>query len=284
MSTDISELLGDFLYPIAKNFGSTGGDLDMFNKHVQFTADGNNFASSEATLLFSGPPVLRPASLNQTGSVTNNISSFERYLEPIGAAQQYSLQQGGTIIPFSELGSRLKRHARGTGMYSAQIAAVHTRHSDLKWRLYGWLYEYLRNHQAIKGQAQDAKLDLGFHPGAQTPGTGDTSALGTKADFFRQWVGLESELFNIPFGLLCITGTAGGKIVHIEYLEDCVIQGSGVGLTAGNPMVVPSISIQVNRPVAFIDSSGNTLLSGANLEALRNLKKPKPFQIQSNAS
>ena len=260
MPVDISDILGGALYPLVKDMTSDGSSFDMYNKSVQFSADANNMASSESTFLFSGPPVLNPA--------VPFKNAFETYLEPLGAAQQYSLQQGGQIIPFSELGSKLKRHARGTGQYSASIAAVHTRHSDLKWRLYGWLSRFLNDTYST------TQLSLGMLPGANR-----TDSATNGFSIGRQMVGLESELFNIPFGLLCITGSAGGKVVHIEYLEDCVIQGSGTGLTAGNPMVVPNIQIQLNRPVAFIDSSGNTLLSGESLKALKNLKQDKTYTM-----
>lgn len=260
MPTDITEILGGFLYPIVKDMTSDGSGFDMFNKQVQFSADGNNFASSEATLIFSGPPVLNPA--------TPLKSAFETYLEPLGAVQQYSLQSGGNIVPFNELGSRLKRHARGTGQYSASLAGVHTRHSDMKWKVYGWLHKFLKDN------FNDTALSLGYNPGYQT-----TDSETDPFSFGRQLVGLESELFSVPFGLLCITGSAGGKVVHIEYLEDCIIQGAGMGLTAGNPMVVPNLAIQLNRPVPFTTTSGETLLSGESLKSLQNLKQTRNYNI-----
>jgi hypothetical protein len=262
--TDINDVLGGFLYPIVKDMTGDGGGLDFFNKTVQFSADANAIATSEATFIYSGPPVLKPA--------TPISGDFEQYLEPLGAVQQYSLQQGGQIIPWTELGSKLKRHSRASGQYSASLARVHTRHSDLKWAVYGWLRRFVNNNSTT-----GPTIQLGLRPSANSPTT--TEGGDFSVDEGRQWVGLESDIFGLPFGLLCITGSAGGKIVHIEYLEDCYIQSAGRGLTAGNAMVVPNISISVNRPVAFTDSSGKTLISGESLQGLQNLRGERNYSL-----
>jgi hypothetical protein len=266
MSIEISDVLGGFLYPIIKDMTEDGGGLDFFNKNVQFSADANNVATSEATFVFSGPPVLR-----------NDLEEpFETYLEPLGAVQQYSLQQGGQIIPFTELGSKLKRHSRGAGQYTASLARVHTRHSDLKWALYAWLDRFVQDHH------QTDQLQLGLFPSASdTTNNSDSpdSALREASLLSRQWVGLESEVFNLPFGLLCVTGSAGGNFIHVEYLEACYIQSSGRGVTAGNAMIVPNVNLVVTRPKAYATTDGESLLSNRNVESLKVLKDYNEYRL-----
>jgi hypothetical protein len=178
--------------------------------------------------------------------------------------QQYSLNEGKQIVPFSELGSKLKRYASGITQYSASLARVLTVHSNLDYSLYSWLPNFLKNE--VEGGG-DGQILLAIPPGAN----GQT-----------QWVSKESEIYLIPFGLLCISGTAGGDVIHAEYLERCFIQGGGNAKAAGSPLIVDNVGIMVTRPVPFAAASGASLLDKSyNLAG--GLKSSKIAYILPNA-
>lgn len=242
MANSVQNLLKDYLY----DYVGSAANLNFFDKVVQFDDDPNSVASSEATFIFAAPPVMNPQTPFK-GSITDLIV-------PIGAVQQYSLQIGKQIIPFSELGSCLKRHVAGVGMYSASFSKVLTKHSDLKYAFYSWLNPFLKAHYG-----GDTELSLAVLPAAKD--TTDTANISIQ----RQYVGSESELFKIPFGIVAVTGTASGEVVNMTYLERCHYQGGGVGVTAGNTMIVPSASITVTRPLPFANKKGQPLVSKASV-------------------
>lgn len=238
-----SEILQNFLYDTCTSLQSA----DFFNKVMQFDNNANDVATAEASFVLAGPPVLKS---------TIKGKPFIDYLEPMGAVQQYSLQEGKQIIPFAELGSKLKRRAMGSGQYSANLTRVLPRYGNLAYSLYSWLPVF-----ASGGNRETPlKLDLALFPGeTQT----------------RHLTAMESEFFGIPFGLLVITGSAGGSLVHVEYLERCYIGGGGYARSAGNPMVVDNVSIIVTRPVPFTDADGNASLDPEKFK----LAKRKEFTL-----
>lgn len=225
----VSDIMSGFLYNTVTNLTN----MDFFNSVVQFDDDPSGIASGEATFLFAGPPVLRNDNAGKYGY--NQNKQLTDLLVPLGGVQQYQLNEGAQFIPFKELGSKLSRYASGSGQYSASMSMVLTKFGNLEYGLYSWLYSWLDGNP----------IELAIPPGAN----GD-----------RHWISKESEIFLIPFGLLAITGAAGGDIIHVEYLERCFIQGSGNSKTAGSSLIVDNASIMVTRPVPFVDSNMESLL------------------------
>lgn len=267
MATSLADIMTGYLYDTVTSLNN----MDFFNKVVQFDDDPNNVASSDATFLFAGPPVLNPKNgwggvktgvntaltVNDAGAITNsNLGGIMKYLKPIGAVQQYSLNQGRQIIPFTELGSRLKRQVVGSGMYNASMARVVTRSSNLKASLYSWLPAFIKGE--ITKSSSTPSILLGMAPSVIWE---KQDTLGTKRPWEHyNWIGMESEIYNIPFGLLAITGSAGGESIHVEYLERCYMPAVSNGYSAGNPMIVSNVQIMVTRPVPFVDGIGNNLI------------------------
>lgn len=254
MAANVSDILKGYLHKTVTRLV----EADFFNRVVQFDEDPGNVASSDATFIFAGPPVLNPEkgwtnavlTTQDNGQLVDyGKAGIYQYLRPIGAVQQFSLQQGRQVIPFTELGSRLKRQVVGSGQYSANLARVLTRSTNLKASLYSWLPLFMKQ----KVPAMDGKLALAVTPSVVIDKT------GRYWEHF-QWIGMESEIFNLPFGLLCITGTAGGNFVHAEYLERCYMPNYSKGVSAGSAMIVENASIMVTRPVAFVDSNNKSLI------------------------
>lgn len=255
MALSLDVVMQDYLYDTVSNLN----EMDFFNRVVSFDDNPNNVATSEATFIFSGPPVLNPKKAFKSGANTlidststsaAQLGGIARYLFPIGAVQNYQLQQGRQVIPFQELGSRLKRQAVGSGQYSAAMSRVLTRHANLKYSLYGWLPGFL------KAEYGDNALQLAVQPSPQYK---DALAKGRPWEHFH-WLGFESEIYKIPFGLLCITGASSGKAIHVEYLERCFLPSFSRSSNAGSPMIVGNTNIMVTRPRAFVDSKNKSLI------------------------
>lgn len=254
MAGNVSDILKGYLHKTVTRLV----EADFFNRVVQFDEDPGNVASSDATFIFAGPPVLNPEkgwtnavlTTQDNGQLVDyGKAGIYQYLRPIGAVQQFSLQQGRQVIPFTELGSRLKRQVVGSGQYSANLARVLTRSTNLKASLYSWLPLFMK--QKVPSMPPELAL-------AVTPSV----VMDKKGRYWEhfQWIGMESEIFNLPFGLLCITGTAGGNFVHAEYLERCYMPNYSKGVSAGSAMIVENASIMVTRPVAFVDSNNKSLI------------------------
>jgi hypothetical protein len=244
----VSQVLSKFLYDTTTNLLN----MDFFNKVVSFDNSPANVGSGESSLLLAGPPVL-DAVVN--AGAGKNIQDL---LIPIGAAQGIQFSESQAVTPFKEIGSTLDRQAIGATNYSLGLSRVLTAYGNLEYSLYSWLYPWLPEN--------DKTLELTIAPGVNDE---------------RHFTSNESELFYIPFGLLLITGTAGGSVVTAEYMERCFIAAGGAGKSAGNPLIVQQVNIIVTRPVLFTTSAGDSLLGKnytLNKAGTINYKVPNPKQ------
>jgi len=214
--TTISQFLKNqgLLHPV-----TTGvNDYDFMNRVVQFDDDPNNVASGEATILFSGPPVLNPGGAN--------AQSISDLLVPIGAVQNFNDTEVPRIVPFNEMGSVLERQAAGTPQTQAQMGRVLTYHSNLPHALYAWI-----------AKLNEKPTQFMFAPGEKDgPGKAHLTSMF-------------SDLFRVPFGMLLVTVTAGGNVVSKEYYERCLIAQKGKTVQAGNPLIVEQVAMRVTRKV-----------------------------------
>jgi len=230
----VDDLIKPFLYAASTALEN----LNFYEQVVESDDDPNNVASSEATFVFSGPPVLKRSYTTYyapDGTQKNNpyaAKLLPSLLKPIGAVQQINVQAGKQIIPFRELGSKLLRQAAGSTQYSGSMSRVLTRQNNLKYAFYRWLFEGLIG--------KDDKLNL-----ARVP-----------SDNNKQFIGLESEVYNIPFGLLILVGSAGGKVIQAEYLEKCHIASDGSSKQVGNTLIVDNVQFTVSRSIPFVHNVG----------------------------
>lgn len=260
MATAVNNVLKGFLYDVSK----TLDDLNFYDKVVQFDDDANGVASSEATFVFSGPPVAKSSyaidtTLNPDATLAS--SGILSMLTPIGAVQQISVNEGKQIIPFRELGSKLLRQAAGPTQYSGSMSRVLSMHSNLKFSLYEWLFKLYPNGISL----------------TRAPSDNNT-----------HFIGLESEIFAIPFGLLILVGSAGGKVIQAEYLEKCHIVNAGSSKQVGNTLIVDNVSFTVSRSVPLL-TSANLISSTTGVSTftdnngLRRLpSNAKPFNVDLN--
>jgi hypothetical protein len=138
-----------------------------------------------------------------------------------------------------EIGSKRKRHIPGPTQYGNSISRLLTNHSDLKSAMYKWM-----------GKVESFK-QVTFQ---RIPGAAEVQ--GGKSVLLKQFSGMESDLMNIPFGLLVVKQTANGTFVGSDFGERCYITNFGQADTSGNPIVIQNANIYINRVVPFMTKGG----------------------------
>lgn len=198
---------------------------DPWNQMVQFEDDPNKVASGDTTIAFSGPPVFAKA---PGGDIS-------KLLVPIGALQGFNDNSTNGIAQFPEIGSRLKRAARGQGNYQLSIQRVLTLHSNIMYAMYAWL-----------ANVSGGKDAIGYHV---APGEKNRSGVVGGASTSPHLTTFESELFGVPFGMLLATVSGDGTVISQEYWERIFIVNHGKQVGAGQPLIQEGISLVAARKV-----------------------------------
>lgn len=248
--TDVS-LVREFFYDAVKKMSDK---LNHYNKQVEHDINASDFASSEASYIFFGPPVMsssmrkiRSSADKQltadAGNVeeTNNLT-FLDLLCPVGIVQQFSVQSSKQSMLIPELGSALDRRGPGKRSYSAVMSRVVTSHSNIQYSAYKWLRRLMETQP-------NKVLQLLRAPAAN----GST-----------QFMGFESNLYDLGFGCLELKGTSSGDFISAQYLEKADFNNLGNTLQAGNPIIIDNVSLSTVRVVPLMDESGNSLIKLKN--------------------
>jgi hypothetical protein len=247
-STKINEILKDYLYDVAKTYTQT----NFFKKHIEIDNNPTKTASSEASFILSAPPTL-DGFLKQGNS---NVNS----LQLIGGVPQLNQSEQLMTQPFGELGSRLIRVIPGGTNYQIQFGRLYTKHSNIKFSLYKWFLQKIVN-------SSDKTINFHMAPSGSSP-----------TDFS----GLESELYNIPFGIIIVRCTSLGDLISADFCEMCMISNVGASYSADGVTVVENLAIMVSSIVPCISSNDATpsyMASGSNHSSTNNPYPPKDFKL-----
>jgi hypothetical protein len=221
-------------------------EADFYKKHVEFQNDPNQIASSEATIIGATCPVWSKYS-SYVNSFTNMDPKYPAIL-PLGAVMNFSLQEVLNNIPTPEIGSKIKRVIFGKANYSIQISKLLTQHANIVRSLYHWIY-------ALK-----LETNLEF-PTTTGPNN-------------HHIIGMESDLFNYPFGLVFGFYTAGGKLISIAFAENNFIMSTGNTLEASGGFIVDGLSIMTSGVYTGIyDVNENKVVTIGNGEFPDTQKK-----------
>lgn len=232
-NTTLNDEIRKFLYDTAKNYTST----NFFKKHIQIDNDPSRTASSETSFILSGPPSLE-------GYLDSSIPKKSDLLQLIGGVPQLSQSEQLQTQPFGELGSRLVRFIPGGTNYQLQLGRLYTKHSNIKFPMYKWLFTLAlrKNIQAIH---------FAFPPSSK-------ESHNNKYPFIKDFSGLESELYNIPFGLIIVRCTSIGEFISSDYCEMCMIANVGASYSSDGVSVVENLALQVSSIVPFMSSSNTS--------------------------
>lgn len=224
-NSQLNKELRSYLYATAKAYTET----NFFKKHIQIDNDPSMTASSETSFILSGPPSLE-------GYLNSTIPEKQDLLQLIGGVPQLSQSEQLQTQPFGELGSRLVRFIPGGTNYQLQFGRLYTRHSNIKYPMYKWLFMLAKKN----------KLNIYF---AFAPSI---------TSHFKDFSGLESEIFNIPFGLIIVRCTSLGEFISADYCEMCMIANVGSSYSADGVSIVENLALQVCSIVPFMSSTNTT--------------------------
>lgn len=192
-------------------------------------------ASPDTTALFSGPARFSGINANSTGS--------EGKLIPIGLADGLQISTNIQLSRLFEIGSSRSFFTRGKEMNGLSLSKV------------------LADQKNILAALRQSALDTSVlnDEGTKAPGSESNPDI---------MLNLGSEYFAVPFGLLVVFKTRGGrkssqsilststsgKILTGVYLEYCMFSNYGFGVSSGAPSIMEGVSIEFDRivPVSFV--------------------------------
>lgn len=189
----------------------------------------------DTTLLYAGPARF------------NNTDLGSR-LHPLGLIESFSYQQQASLQRLFEIGSNRSFFTRGKTLSQIQISAMLADHNNL-----------------LKAVMQEAYTENGNQPGiASGAGFNDSNysvnSAGTKspgAENSKFWMNLDSEAFNVPFGLMMVFKSKGqengygdrGNLLGACYLEYCMLSNFQFNVQSQAPIISENVAIEYDRAV-----------------------------------
>lgn len=177
-------------------------------------------ATPDSTVMYAGPA--RFTGLSGDASV----------LVPIGLADNISIQSNPSLARLFEVGSNRSFFTRGKTVSGISFGRMLADQKNILSVLSQNAYRPNVNQSAL--------------PGADSP----------NPDIMMN---LDSEYFNVPFGLMLVFKTRGGgsdgqgKVLTALYLEYCMFSNYSFQVASASPVVVESVAIEFDRflPVAL---------------------------------
>lgn len=174
-------------------------------------------ASPDATALFAGPARFSGLSGSSTGLI------------PIGLSDNLSMQSNPQLARLFEIGSNRSFFTRGKTVHNLSLGKM--------------LADQQNILQALSKNA--------YRPLINDSGTGSPGAEAPNPDIKMN---IDSEYFNVPFGLMLMFKTRGGgdgsgKVLSALYLEYCMFSGYQFQVASQSPVIVENINVEFDRPV-----------------------------------
>jgi hypothetical protein len=198
-------------------------DFDWKNSYVSsLNSDGYErfaqySASPSSTALFAGPARF------------SGLSGDAAVLVPIGLTDGVQYQADAGLQRLFEIGSDRAFFTRGKTQHAISMGKMLADQNNI-------LY-------ALSVNAYRPTVDDGGYsaPGASSPDSGIM-------------MNLDSEFFNVPFGLMMLFKTKGGgdgygTPLTAIYLEYCMFQNYSFSVASQAPVIVENVMMQFDRPV-----------------------------------
>ena len=226
--------------------------FDFENNHVQKELTGASFVKGETTLIAAGPPFLsdltsadvtkgeyRP----QPPQVTQNIGSKFNTAKlggtpvfPIGVIENVNIGQSKQLRRIAEVGSKRFHFVTGRNLAQMSIARVLFNGPSLLRVLYAYVgasnFNNSSNMSTLLNRAGTTDIKIMSDPGY--------------ADFF---INLDSNLFDVPFGLMFYSEDAKGNPYGAHYCTECYIQTHQYNVGASADVIAEGVTIQFDRVV-----------------------------------
>ena len=180
----------------------------------------------DTTILFAGPARF------------SSIGSNPKRLHAIGLVDSFGYSSSATVQPLYEIGSNRTFFTRGKTQNQVQISAMVADHANL---MKAFLQE---SYDEKTHKVKDGEYFLNT-AGTKAPTEGNMA------------LNLDSEAFNVPFGILMCFKTKGeengndlyGKVIGATYLENCVLTNFSLNVQAQSPIIQDNVGIMFDRAV-----------------------------------
>lgn len=154
-------------------------------------------------------------------------------LIPIGLTDNIAISSNPTLARLFEIGSNRSFFTRGKTMHSLQLSRM----------------------LADQGNVLEALSKNAYRPAVSDKGLSSSGADGSDIK-----MNLDSEYFNVPFGLLILFKTRGGgsegygKTLSAVYLEYCMFSNYQFGIASQSPVIQENVAIEFDRivPVSIV--------------------------------
>lgn len=260
-------------------------------KHVDEALRSGRYINAETTLVAAGPPRLSDiGGLNANtdliagaqavvGAAAGSAALGNDALFPIGAIEQFGMQQVHNVQKMYEIGSRRSYQAGGRVQVVANLGRVMFNGASLLRVCYAYypnVIQLANGQQLTAGSDSVSRSVLGagngatdvfppiyFEPGGRAGRDPESELPHT---FF---INLMSELFSHPFGMAVILRDNRNRNYGAFYMEDCMITNHSFQVSATTQLVTEAISLQCDAavPIEFSTEVGAQLIELANAAA-----------------
>lgn len=213
-------------------------NLDNWNTDENYVAQAMEscmYASAHAddTLVLVGP-ARKPADFND--------------LKAVGVLQNFSVQQGRSIVPHQAIGSARTFFQSSKTSVSGSIGRLFVNGQNLHRALYNNLFDASGNY-LLAGATPDKSSLLPHDSGSR-----NTNYLAN----------LDSRMFLIPFGMAVIFRDKLQNEIGGIYIELMVIPNWSANVSAGSPTLVEGTSFLADRVLAISSGKQPTKAPTAN--------------------
>lgn len=210
---------------VAKTVQAWLGSTDTDNPQTQSVERNTDSVSYEAahpddTLILAGPP--RYSQLDAKAFSNAAVPG----LLPLGMVQQISFQQSKPTQPLMAVGSGRSFFASGKAQTAWSAARLWVNGNNLLRSMYAW-----------KGKVtalDPSKMD-------------DPASVGTNGEDDAYYINLDSELYYMPFGMMCLFRDKVHDYLGAFYVELCMISSWAASVSAGQSQIMEQVSGMADR-------------------------------------
>ena len=243
-----------------------------YDRHVTSELKSGEFISAATVLVAAGPPMLQDAGV-AAQTTENGPQALAEIAYPLGLIENFGVSQNRQLQRMFEIGSKRSYFIPGRTIGSLSLGRVLFYGPSIMRVLYSY-YPTNKKYYGPRGGKQGVANQLGT---GQMEGVGENLAkknfittvndlpgygrqnsanIGSEnADF---WINLASDLFDKPFGLLCLLRDHRDTPYGAFYLEDCNLQAHQFNINASSVMVAEGVSAQYDKMVPLAVSAGRT--------------------------
>jgi hypothetical protein len=190
--------------------------------------------------LIAGATNAAQAADDTLGNITNDIDDLSPVAYPIGVVEAVNMSQARQIQRLFEIGSKRSYFIPGRNI--AQVAITRTLFNgpSLMRALYAY-YPPESINSTVRKLLSEPSKDL--RRIKNQPGFGD---------FF---INLDSDLFDVPTGILMFAKSTDGDPYGAVYLENCYLNTHQISISATSTLLAEGVTIQFDQALP-IDVGG----------------------------